>query len=131
MVNFLNTKNNMVFLFVVFNLVLKNTSKSNNNILTIIFVFLWFFYVNIGLEKCKLVFIHIQHTNNLNTNLLNGIMLIHPFVLYFFYIIYLLEYKVILKKKFFLKKKYTVCFKKKNYIGGGFLVLVAILLGGW
>jgi hypothetical protein len=121
----------MVFLLIVFNLVLKNTLKSNNNIITMLFGFIWFFYVNICVGGDKLVFFHIQHTNNLNTNLLNGIMLVHPFILYFFYIIYLLEYKVIFKNFFFLKKKYTISIKKKNYTNGSFLILVAILLGSW
>jgi len=130
-INFLNTKNNMVFLFIILSLVLKNSLKSNNNILKVICIVTWFFYVSVGLDGGRLVFFYIQHTNNLNTNLLNGIMLIHPWILYFFYVVYLLEYKVIFKRFLFLKKKYITHVKKKNYTNGSLLILVAILLGCW
>ena len=131
MVNFLNTKNNVFLLFVVYTLLLKNTFKSNIGVVACLFAFFIFFYLNISLEKNKLLFCFLQNGSSINTNLLNGIMLIHPIILYLFYNIYLLEYKVIFKKIFFLKGKYVYFKNKKNYFKGVFLILTAILLGGW
>ena len=66
-----------------------------------------------------------------NTNLLNGIMLIHPVVLYFFYSVYLLEYKVNLKKLFFQIKKFKSKNSNQKILASIFVILYAILLGGW
>ena len=60
---------------------------------------MYIFYVNIDGYVNKTLYQNLN--NNLtttNTNLLNGVMLIHPIVLYFFYGLYILEYKVNFKK---------------------------------
>ena len=62
-----------------------------------------------------------------NTNLLNGLMLIHPIILYYFYTIYIVTYKVNLTLciQKFLKKKIS----KKTYLYNTILVYIAIILG--
>ena len=62
-----------------------------------------------------------------NTNLLNGLMLIHPIILYYFYTIYIVTYKVnlILCIQKFSKNK----FSKKNYLYNTILIYIAIILG--
>ena len=131
MVSFLNTKNNLFFMLVVFVLILNNSSKCNTNTTTILLLVWWSFFLNINLEKSKLVFLFMQSTTNLNVNLLNGVMLIHPIILYLFYGIYLLENKVILRNYFLKSIKYVHVKNIRNYTSGTFLIFIAILLGGW
>ena len=64
-----------------------------------------------------------------NSNLLNGLMLIHPIILYYFYTIYICLNKVNLLmciEKF--TKKTTF---KKNHITNTLIVYTAIILGCW
>ena len=64
-----------------------------------------------------------------NSNLLNGLMLIHPIILYYFYTIYIYINKVNLLmciEKFTKKPTF-----KKNHITNTLIVYTAIILGCW
>lgn len=83
------------------------------------------------LEVPKPTFSFLVNMATLNTNLLNGIMLIHPTVLYILYSIYLLEYKVSVEIKIKNTRKNV---KYKNFYKiflCVYIVLLAILLGAW
>lgn len=66
-------------------LLLKNKKKTINKIFIFFFFFYWCNFNNIYFNTNQLVLIYNLNTQNINTNLLNGIMLIHPPILYSFY----------------------------------------------
>ena len=110
LINFLNTKNNIMVVLLTLIILFKNSFKDSNITILYFITIFWIFYMNIDSNINQILNQTLSSTTAPNTNLLNGIMLIHPVVLYFFYSVYLLEYKVNLKKLFFQIKK----FKSKN-----------------
>lgn len=131
-ISFLNTKNNLILLIFIKIVLLQNWFKGNtpNNTL-VFFLTSWCVYINMFLEVPKLTFSFLVSTATLNTNLLNGIMLIHPMVLYVLYGIYLLEYKVSVEIKIKNTRKNV---KYKNFYKiflCVYIVIMAILLGAW
>lgn len=132
-INFLNTKSNLILLLTIILLTHKNffkgygfsTITSGGVIVTV-----WCMYVNIFLEIPKLTFTFLKNTVALNANLLNGIMLVHPIILYILYGVYILEYKVNTKQKIKNKRKYIKCKNFYKIFLCTCMVVLAILLGG-
>jgi len=92
---------------------------------------MYIFYVNIDGYVNKTLYQNLN--NNLtttNTNLLNGVMLIHPIVLYFFYGLYILEYKVNFKKINTQIKKIKSKKLNQKIFSNIFIIIFAIILGG-
>jgi len=92
---------------------------------------MYIFYVNIDGYVNKTLYQNLN--NNLtttNTNLLNGVMLIHPIVLYFFYGLYILEYKVNFKKINTQTKKIKSKKLNQKIFSNIFIIIFAIILGG-
>lgn len=92
---------------------------------------MYIFYVNIDGSVNKTLYQNLN--NNLtttNTNLLNGVMLIHPIVLYFFYGLYILEYKVNFKKINTQIKKIKSKKLNQKIFSNIFIIIFAIILGG-
>ena len=131
-ISFLNTKNNMLVIILISITFLKNLIKKNNCVSLILLIVFYIFYINTDGYLNKTIYQNI-HSNltTLNNNLLNGIMLIHPIVLYSFYGIYILEYKVNFKKLNTQIKK--IKSKKLNHFFflNIFILVWAITLGGW
>ena len=65
----------------------------------------------------------------LNLNLLNGLMLIHPIILYIFYVFYILVFKVNLLNIFIKFSKRIICFNKNVEICMN--IITSIMLGCW
>ena len=89
LVNHLNTKNNLLFLFLILLLYLVNKKKTTFILFFILLFLFWISLNNIPIEITHLCLNQITNKHNVNINLLNGIMLIHPPILYYFYINYL------------------------------------------
>lgn len=130
-VNFLNTKNNVVMLLMLYVIVNFNNTKNALHLGGFGVMIVWLCYLNIIIEVNTVPFSFLGNLTALNTNLLNGIMLIHPMLLYTFYSVYILGYKVNLQKKIVSTKKNS----KHNDLKFQYLNLViifyAIVLGGW
>lgn len=87
-INYLNTKNNLMLLCMLTLLLLVNKKKTTNQLFPILFLFFWFNLNIMVVEINQLCIIQNTNKQNINTNLLNGIMLIHPPILYGFYTSY-------------------------------------------
>ena len=131
LINFLNTKNNIMVVLLTLIILFKNSFKDSNITILYFITIFWIFYMNIDSNINQILNQTLSSTTAPNTNLLNGIMLIHPVVLYFFYSVYLLEYKVNLKKLFFQIKKFKSKNSNQKILASIFVILYAILLGGW
>lgn len=128
LISLLNTKNNLnvVFLFILIYCGLLNRKK--NYLLFFMFVLLLSF-VTFTTSNWKNVILHISIPNTVNINLLNGLLLIHPAILYMFYINYISLGFCNTKLKF--KKPYKNTNLNKVYV---FLLLssnTSLVLGCW
>ena len=106
LIQLLNSKTNLFLLSIFILLVKKGSSQHNFYNVVFLIVFLNFLQMNLFLgEIYKNIFINGILVTNLNSNLLNGLMLIHPIILYIFYLFYV--------KTFIVKnlKKYTKVLK--------------------
>jgi len=126
LVSYLNSKSNVlvIFLWILFIIFRKEKTFSS---FIIVYGFLYIMY-ECSDEIFKNNYIYLNTGRGLvNTNLLNGLMLIHPIILYYFYTIYIVTYKVnlILCIQKFSKNK----FSKKNYLYNTILIYIAIILG--
>ena len=126
-ISLLNTKNNLSML-IVFCVLIKynyvNFYKNSKQLSFLYFiVFMLFLTFTNGIDCSTLLYDFFKKTNNnLNTNLLNGVMLIHPGILYTFYV-------------FFINDTFLNFFKKSNqetkkfYYRSTHLILSSIILG--
>ncbi len=135
LINILNTKNNIFIIYLLLLIFFKNSKILERNFIknTIICILILFLInSNVLLEVNKFFFSWIpSNTQGINTNLLNGLMLIHPIILYNFYIyllynmyIHIMHIKKV-KVKNFLKKE-----SKSNYTLFMF-IFIAVILGCW
>ena len=127
LINHLNTKNNLQFLFLMLLLFLVNKKKTTFVFFfTLLFLF-WINLNNIPIETTQLCLTQITNKSNINVNLLNGIMLIHPPILYYFYISYLkcMGYNIIPN----IITKCTIINTKKIKIVSTILIYFSIILG--
>lgn len=69
-----------------------------------------------------------NNKTSINVNLMNGVMLIHPYILYFFYAIFINLILIVSIDLFFLKSKQTTIRvkSKKNLISTFFLCTVLL-----
>jgi len=87
-VGLLNTKYNILLIFLI-SIIFLNFLKKNPK-KTPLTTFIILLYINIMPSTVDTnVFSNIISLSTVNTNLLNGLMLIHPVLLYLFYILYL------------------------------------------
>lgn len=129
-ISLLNSKDNLCIILIIFLLIflLKNKVLKRNHISIIIIFILLNSHFLIEVNKPFFNWL-LLNSSNLNNNLLNGIMLIHPYILYFFYGIYL---HYIFTQTYLYSK-----FKRKQPQGNNeklfmiFLIFFAILLGCW
>lgn len=122
----LNTKNNLILvllLYVFFKINFKKTLTEYGGYFLVVLSFVFSF--NFLLESGKCAIKNLLYLNdNLNLNLLNGIMLIHPPLLYISYasIIYIF-YKIYFEKK-------IGCVNKNIFIFLFTLLYFTVILGG-
>lgn len=124
--SYLNSKSNVlvIFLWILFIIFKKEKTFSS---FIVVYGFLYIMYeCSDEIFKNSYTYLNIGR-GLVNTNLLNGLMLIHPIILYYFYTIYIVTYKVnlILCIYKFSKSK----FSKKNYLYNTILIYIAIILG--
>lgn len=126
LVSYLNSKSNVlvIFLWILFIIFKKEKTFSS---FIVVYGFLYIMYeCSDEIFRNSYTYLNIGR-GLVNTNLLNGLMLIHPIILYYFYTIYIVTYKVNLTlciQKFFKNK-----FLKKTYLYNTILVYIAIILG--
>ncbi len=126
LINYLNNKNNFIILIVFYYLKKINKNKYNNNKLLII-TLLYALYDYNFIEVNKLYFIYYINTNtSINTNLLNGIMLIHPVILYIYYISFLF---VIHNTYIYIHRLYLYRNNKTHIYYISSYILISTLLG--
>ena len=127
----LNTKNNFIFLFLLQCFFIFFNYKYTWGY-TLYINLLMFFLINqsvfiIGEVNCN-VFDFFFKNQQLNTNLLNGVMLIHPVILYLSYAYTI--YTVFIRYFFFKNFKKKIIFKKTNvFIKTCLMLSLSIILG--
>ena len=126
--NTLNTKINITIIIIMwiikFHTSTKDLSFLNNLCFIIIYVniTIWDIYTNNNYVLTTSLF-------NINTNLLNGLMLVHPILLYFFYTFYLLKFKINLFTKYCkIWKWYSYNTKNITIL---LMIYISIILGCW
>jgi len=133
--NLLNSKNNIVVIFCGFLLLEKSVHKKPTYPTAYI---IYTITILIHYCTCDDIYKNILESSivggpNLNINLINGLMLVHPIVLYYFYTIHLYVYKVILLKKVSKGRKILIT----ESWGGGLqnsglvIIYISIILGCW
>lgn len=131
-ISYLNTKNNIVIILILLLIFLINGLKSfkNNPIITIITLLIVYEY-NFYNNNSNFFFSILEKSENiLNTNLINGIMLIHPILLYIYYsyTLYYIFYKTT-GLKFFKREKYLTYDVRKFLLNAAYIVTLSLLLG--
>lgn len=122
-INLLNSKNNLLIIWIFFILLYINFFK--NFFYTVVYAFI-VFYLNLNFFDISESFLtKISNTSSLNLNLLNGIMLIHPIILYMFYSLFVMNIFV----KTFLKKEKNCKVSRLIIIKLTILILVSLILG--
>ena len=131
-VNFLNTKNNFILVLVLITILLINVKvKFQYTYISLISLWLAIYLYNSLFNNVNInLYSLLGCFNNVNINLLNGIMLIHPPILYLFYSYFFIH---IFNKWFYVNQrlKYLKSLKQHKLFIFMFLVLVSILLGCW
>ncbi len=128
-ISFLNSKNNIMFVFAILFLLklLFSLEEINNTHLLILFIIYEYNYFD---NNITLIYNFYEKSENLiNTNLINGIMLIHPPLLYLYYTI---VFFYIFKKNNNTYTTRKISFKKDKFLlKVCFLLSISILLGCW
>lgn len=137
-INFLNQlidlHFNLLILLLLLNYLFINQNIKISNIIILFIVF------DVSINYSTLYIDHIfNNAYELNLNLINGLFLIHPILVYIFYSIlcYLIMYTFIINNIFFLKKLiynnkiYVIKNLNKLYINLINIISLAILLGSW
>lgn len=130
LISFLNTKNNIFIVLIILLLFFKNKLKNHQKLVVYLYLYIYIFLLNLNLDISKLPFNLLLGGSNLNLNLLNGIMLIHPVILYIFYSLFLYEFFLNFKKLANFTKKNCKNTTKKNILILGLIILIADVLGG-
>lgn len=130
-VNYLNTKNNINFILVFLLLYTLNKKKEDKELIYIYLLFLFFFRGCSSVEINQVYLYFISNKGNINNNLLNGIMLIHPYVLYFYYIVFIYYYSYNVIRFCLLKLFFLNFLEKQKYLIKTLFVVIytSILLG--
>ena len=126
-VNHLNTKNNITYLGIFVLLLLKNKKKKTDKIFFII-IFSYCCNFNYLFFDINQIFLNFNLSKqSINTNLLNGIMLIHPPILYFFYMYFL--YAIYVNIYIVGFKKYKIHNSKAYSYHQSIIIYTSIILG--
>jgi cytochrome c biogenesis factor len=123
-ISYLNTKSNFVILsvFICIYILNKNFFKKKLFFLLILFIYEYNY-----LEVNKLFFVfYLDGYSNINVNLLNGVMLVHPVILYTYYCVYL----YIVYALYYVYIDYAESIKHL-YKTLTMYILVSIILGCW
>lgn len=126
-VNYLNTKNNLLVLITILYIYSLNKNPLRFNIIIILALFIFLYNYNLMQVNKEFYGFYNDTNNNLNINLLNGIMLIHPLMLYTYYglyIYYITNYYQYIKNVNVLTKKTDIYIMVV-------MILASILLGCW
>lgn len=127
-VNLLNSKANLIILMLV-TLLINNIIYKNKFIFNLLPIIILLYSNNI-FENTYLSYFSVSVIfKSINTNLLNGLMLVHPVILYTFYILYLTRFKAN-TETFFLKSKIPPFYLSKG-MELLMAILIAIILGCW
>ena len=131
LVCFLNTKNNIFIVLIILLLLFKNKIKKHQKLMYFIHFCVYTFLLSMGFNINKLCYSFLENTTNSNLSLLNGVMLIHPIILYIFYSLFLYKFGIILQKLINFSKKNINTTIKQNTLKLGLIILLANTLGGW
>ena len=126
--NTLNTKINITVITIMWIIKLHTLTKTLSLISNLCFIII---YINITIWDIYINSNYILTTSlfNVNTNLLNGLMLVHPILLYFFYTLYLLKFKINLFTKYCkIWKWYSYNTKNITIL---LMIYIPIVLGCW
>ena len=119
LINFLSSKNNIVVIYLLYLYILETRVKKNKN--SVIKFLIYFILIFFPVTDCnKMFYFFIYFTIEPNINLINGILLIHPIILYNSYI-----YTFIKNKDYFFKLNNQTFLKTFMYIH------TSIVLGMW
>jgi len=129
-VSFLNTRSNILIIYLIVFFIILNKNKILKPLWLLLLLFVIILNGNF-VENNKLLFDWmIQSPNNLNMNLMNGIMLIHPMILYLFYAYYLYVISFGISRMRIKTKYYANPSKYLDYINIS-LIIFSIILGCW
>jgi hypothetical protein len=127
-ISLLNSKINLVILIIVLLVVYMNVQKNSKGLKN--YMYIMFIYINMLLCNIQRGYNFMESDFiTLNLNLLNGLMLIHPAILYTFYVFHILVFKVNLLNSLGKLNKITISFNKNIDICTN--VLLSIILGCW
>ena len=121
-INILNSSSNIIILLILI-LILKNIGKNFHK--TTILLIMVLIYKNYQYN----IFIHLNSLNSINFNLINGIMLIHPILLYTLYSLFfiLVLNILIFSKKFLLKNNNLITYSNKLLV----ITILTLFLGSY
>lgn len=123
----LNSDQNYIILFLIFFII----TIYNNLYVQNLFVFYFFFtLITINLKFNLFDFSNVNF--NINKNLLNGLLIIHPIILYTSYgmMFYLIYYIFFIKFKFMFYNNFFFV-NKQQYLNTVLILLLSIFLGSW
>jgi len=127
-INLLNTKNNILVITII-TIIVVATYYKNINYFLLVWILLLFYLNLLSVGVYKGLFQTLSsNIITTNTNLLNGLMLIHPIILYCFYVIFLTKIFLVL----YLKTSTTTQPRKHSFFWGGGLIYSsysALILG--
>lgn len=121
----LNSDQNYIILFLIFFII----TIYNNLYVQNLFVFYFFFtLITINLKFNLFDFSNVNF--NINKNLLNGLLIIHPIILYISYgmMFYLIYYIFFIKFKFMFYNNFFFV-NKQQYLNTVLILLLSIFLG--
>lgn len=127
LINFFNSNNNVYIIYLMYVFIYFNSNKNISNFFILQFVLILY---NDIYNYNSVYFFDILDSKNVNNiNLLNGLMLIHPTILYFFYSFCILA----LVNYFSALLSFKKCFLKKEFYTTRvmFLIFFATILGCW
>ena len=105
-------------------LIIRLINVVNTNIFIYITAILIYFLKNKTMSSINLIKMKII----MNSSLINGVVLIHPFYIYITYSYFII---ICLLCKFYYKKNYFLKFLKNNKKNMFLCSLIALFLGGW
>lgn len=136
-ISLLNTKDNFIIIYIVYTLILLNIFFSKNRRKWVYFTLLWLLVVhNVFISTNLHFFTGLDYfNNNLNSNLINGIVLIHPIFLYIFYGLFFIKIHLLLKKNLIFSEKNHKQHNNATSTTTNFyptlLILISLILGCW
>lgn len=144
LVSTLNSKNNLLFFFYIYSIIVFNSRTLTANYFNIFYqnkIYILFSLVLLMVYTPHLFELNMKFissfyffSNSINFNLLNGVMLIHPIILYVFYnycIVFLSFYVFSFFFIFVFKKRLSITFVISFLLILFTLIFKSIILGSW